>query len=280
MNEQLKYTRIIVPLITPLSSQLSLDEVAVSKLFGLMYQHGALPFILGTTGEAASLPMQLKKEYVLAAERYKKTEMQLYVGISSNVLQESIDFAAFCSLHAVDAVVATLPTYFALTEKQMLHYFKTLADNIDLPLFIYNIPATTHMTIPLSIIDELSQHKNIVGLKDSERNEERMMQALSLWSKKKDFNYLLGWAAKSAVALLNGANGLVPSTANIYPEVYGKMLNALEQRDEDKMFALQKLSDEYGALYQANKTLGESIYALKLLMKENELCEEFVMPPL
>jgi len=162
----------------------------------------------------------------------------------------------------------------------MLNYFKTLADNISLPLFIYNIPATTHMSIPLHIIDELSQHKNIVGLKDSERSEERMLESLKLWKDRTDFHYILGWAAKSANALLNGADGLVPSTGNIYPEIYAGMITAFEQGNKEEMLAMQKLSDDYGALYQANRTLGESLHALKLMMKEKGICEEFVMPPL
>ncbi|HMU57143.1 MAG TPA: dihydrodipicolinate synthase family protein, partial [Chitinophagaceae bacterium] len=155
-----------------------------------------------------------------------------------------------------------------------------LADNISLPLFIYNIPATTHMSIPLSVIDELSQHKNIVGLKDSERSEERMLQALQLWRNRENFHYILGWAAKSAEALLNGADGLVPSTGNINPEIYEDMVAAFKSGDKERLYALQKLSDDYGALYQANRTLGESLHALKLLMQAKGICEEYVMPPL
>jgi len=275
-----KYKGIIVPAVTPLTDKLQMDDVAVAKLFALFYQHNIDPFILGTTGEAASLSTQVKKDYVLAAEKNKKMGTVLYAGISSNVLAESIDFAAYCCLHAVNVVVATLPSYYSLTEKQMLNYFKTLADNISLPLFIYNIPATTHMSIPLHIIDELSQHKNIVGLKDSERSEERMLESLKLWKDRTDFHYILGWAAKSANALLNGADGLVPSTGNIYPEIYAGMITAFEQGNKEEMLAMQKLSDDYGALYQANRTLGESLHALKLMMKEKGICEEFVMPPL
>jgi len=280
MSGKKKYKGVIVPAVTPLTEKLQIDEAAVSRLFALFYQHKISPFILGTTGESASLPLQLKKDYVLAAGKNKKMGSLLYAGIGSNVLAESIDFASYCSLHAVDVVVATLPSYYGLTEKQMLKYFTTLANNISLPLFIYNIPATTHMSIPLSVIDELSKHKNIVGIKDSERSEERMLQSLQLWKDRNDFHYILGWAAKSADALLNGADGLVPSTGNLYPEVYVDMIKAFENGDKDKMYAMQKLSDDYGALYQANRTLGESLHALKLLMKEKGLCEEYVMPPL
>ena len=275
-----KYTGIIIPAVTPLTEKLQIDEAAVSGLFALFYQHKIAPFILGTTGESASLPLQLKKDYVLIAGKNKKMGSLLYAGIGSNVLAESIDFASYCSLHAVDVVVATLPSYYGLTEKQMLRYFTALANNISLPLFIYNIPATTHMSIPLPVIDELSKHKNIVGIKDSERSEERMLESLQLWRDRKDFHYVLGWAARSADALLNGADGLVPSTGNLYPEIYADMIKAFENGDKDKMYAMQKLSDDYGALYQANRTLGESLHALKLLMKEKGLCKEYVMPPL
>jgi dihydrodipicolinate synthase/N-acetylneuraminate lyase len=280
MSTGKKYTGVIVPAVTPLTSDCQLDAIAVEKIFNSFYQHNIAPFILGTTGEAASLPMQVKKDYVVAAAKNKKPDTLLYAGIGSNVLDESIEFANYCSENKVDVLVATLPSYYALTEKQMLNYFKKLANNISLPLFIYNIPATTHMSIPLPLIDELSHHKNIVGLKDSERSEERMLQALQLWKDRTDFHYILGWAAKSADALLNGADGLVPSTGNLYPEVYEDMLKAFEQGDKEKMYAMQKLSDDYGALYQSNRTLGESLHALKLLMKEKGLCDEYVMPPL
>jgi dihydrodipicolinate synthase/N-acetylneuraminate lyase len=280
MSKGKKYTGIIVPAITPLTEKLQLDEVAVEKIFASFYQYDISPFILGTTGESASLSLQLKKDYVLAAEKNKKMGSLLYAGIGSNVLTESIEFAAYCCLHAVDVLVATSPSYYALTEKQMLQYFNTLADNISLPLFIYNIPVTTHMSIPLPTIDELSKHENIVGVKDSERSEERMNESLKLWKDRPDFHYILGWAAKSADALLLGADGLVPSTGNLYPEIYADMLRAFEQDDKDKLFAMQKLSDDYGVLYQSNRTLGESLLELKTLMNKKGLCEAVVMPPL
>jgi dihydrodipicolinate synthase/N-acetylneuraminate lyase len=280
MSKSKKYTGVIVPAVTPLTEKLQIDENAVAKLFTSFYQYNISPFILGTTGESASLSLQLKKDYVLAAGKNKKMGSLLYAGIGSNVLAESIEFASYCSLHAVDVVVATLPSYYGLTEKQMLKYFTTLANSISMPLFIYNIPATTHMSIPLHVIDELSNHKNIVGVKDSERSEERMNESLRLWKDRKDFHYIIGWAAKSADALLLGADGLVPSTGNLYPEIYADMLKAFKLGDKEKLFAMQKLSDDYGALYQSNRTLGESLHALKLLMKDKGLCNEYVMPPL
>lgn len=280
MSKEKKYKGIIVPAITPLTKDYKIDEAAVEKIFTNFYQHNISPFILGTTGESASLSTQIKTDYLKAAAKNKKAGTVLYAGISSNIFEESVEFTKLCADNAVDAVAATLPSYYALTNDQMQKYFEDIADAIPLPLIIYNIPATTHMSIPLEVIDELSMHPNIVAVKDSERSEERLMKSLELWKDRRDFGHFLGWAAKSALALIGGSDGLIPSTGNLAPEIYSAMWNSFKSTDFKQVYAMQLLSDKYGDLYQAGKTLGESLWALKLLMKEKDLCESIVMPPL
>ncbi len=274
------YKGIIIPAITPLTGRYQLDERAVEKIFEHFYNHNVSPFILGTTGEAASLPLDLKEDYVLIAGKNKKPGTILYAGISSNVLSESIEFAKLCADHDVDAVAAALPSYYSLNEGQMKIFFESLADAVPLPLIIYNIPAATHMSIPVSVIDELSQHPNIIATKDSERSEERLKQSLALWKDRRDFGHFLGWAAKSAEALTNGSDGLIPSTGNLVPGIYSEMLEATQSGNHQKALERQKLSDLYGNLYQSGRILGESLWALKVLMAEKGLCQSFVMPPL
>jgi len=280
MKKNEKYYGVIIPAVTPLTADHKLDKPAVKKVFDSFYKYNISPFILGTTGESASLPADLKAEYIKEAGRNKKPGTVLYAGISSNVLSESIEFAKLSADNGVDAVAATLPYYFSLTESQMKKHFEYLAENSPLPLIIYNIPVTIHMSIPLSIIDELSHHPNVIATKDSERNEERLKQSLELWKERDDFGHFLGWSAKSVEALINGSDGLIPSTGNIIPEIYSEMLEAVGSGDHQKAYEMQKLSDMYGSIYQSGRTLGESLWALKLLMKEKSLCEAIVMPPL
>lgn len=280
MKKNKKFSGVIVPAVTPLTQQLQIDEAAVERLLNSFYKHHISPFILGTTGESASLPADVKEQYVKAAAKYKQAGTVLYAGISSNVVSESIAFAKFCADHRVDVVATTLPSYYALTETQMKQYFETLADAVPLPLIIYNIPATTHMSIPLQLIDELSHHQNIIATKDSERSDERLAQSLALWKDREDFGHFLGWAAKSAEALIGGSDGLIPSTGNLMPEIYDEMVKAVDAGDHAKAFEMQKLSDVFGNLYQSGKTLGESLWALKVLMQSKGLCEDVVMPPL
>jgi dihydrodipicolinate synthase/N-acetylneuraminate lyase len=275
-----KFSGIIVPAVTPLTTSYKIDGVAVAKMFANFYLHQVSPFILGTTGESASLSLQQKKDYIKAAADNKREATVLYAGISSNIINESIELAEFTAKYKVDAVAATLPKYYILSESQMKSYFLSLADSIPLPLIVYNIPATTHMSIPLQLIDELSHHPNIIATKDSERSGERLQQSLALWRGREDFGHFLGWAAKSADALIGGSDGLIPSTGNLVPEIYEEMLNTVKEGNHDKAYKMQKLSDVYGNLYQGGKTLGESLWALKVLMQQKGLCEDIVMPPL
>jgi 4-hydroxy-tetrahydrodipicolinate synthase len=280
MKENKKYQGVIIPAVTPLTSDYKLDEKAVEKIFAEFYQYKASPFILGTTGESASLPWSLKEVYVKKAAKLKHANTILYAGISSNSFQESVDFAKFSFDNGIDAVAATLPSYYILSVDQMKKYFTDLVEAIRSPLIIYNIPATTHMSIPLALIDELSHHPHIVATKDSERSDERLQQSLALWKDRADFGHFLGWAAKSADALIGGSDGLIPSTGNLVPEIYSMMINAVREGNHQKAYEMQKLSDDYGNLYQGGKTLGESLWALKVLMKQKDLCESVVMPPL
>ncbi len=280
MKKNKRFTGVIVPAVTPLTVTLQIDESGVERMFQQFYANRISPFILGTTGESASLPADLKRQYVKMAAKYKEPGSVLYAGVSSNVFIEAVEFAGFCADHEVDAIAATLPSYYTLTEAQMKRYFSDLADAVELPIIIYNIPATTHMSIPLGLIDELSHHPNIIATKDSERSEERLAASLSLWKDREDFGHFLGWAAKSADALIGGSDGLIPSTGNYMPEIYAEMVKAVDAGDHGLVYEMQWLSDLYGNLYQGGKTLGESLWALKVLMQHKGLCEDVVMPPL
>lgn len=280
MKERIRKKEVIVPVVAPLQEDLSLDREAVARIFSYLHANDATPFILGTTGESASLPHSLKEEYLKVAADNTPAARKLYVGISSNILEESISFANTAFDLGVSEVAATLPTYYKLSDTQIEKYYLDLADGVKPNLIVYNIPATTHMSIPINLLDRLSRHPKIVAVKDSERNMERLDQSLALWKDREDFKHYIGWAGACAHALINGSAGIVPSSANFAPVIYQDMCLAVERGDLESAYALQKKSDDLGALYQTNKSLGESLWALKVLMKQLSLCGTAVMPPL
>lgn len=280
MTNKNKYNGIVVPAVTPLTKDFKLDHSALERMFANFHKAGVMPFINGTTGESASLPVKLKHDYVLTASKLRYPGDRLYVGISANCFEESVKLANVAFDSGVDAVAATLPSYYNLSEYQILTYFEQLAVQVPGPIIIYNIPTTTRMSIPLEIVDKLSYHEKFIGTKDSERSEERLKTSLDMWRTRADFCHLLGWAPKSAEALIGGSDGLIPSTGNINPQLYADLYSAVKKGDHEQAHRLQKISDQLGDVYQKGKLLGESLWALKVCMHELEICEEYVMPPL
>jgi len=111
-----KYKGVVVPTVTPLKNNFQLDEAAVEKMFQHFYASDVEPFILGTTGETASFSMGFKKQFIQKAAAIKKPGTLLYAGISSNCLDESIELANYAAEVGADILVATIPSYYALTE--------------------------------------------------------------------------------------------------------------------------------------------------------------------
>lgn len=272
------YSGIAAPAITPLDADGRLDQAAVERLWERFDRHGVDPFILGTTGEAMSLPVGLKTEYIRLAGRLKRPGRQLFAGIGTNCLDDSLALAAKAFEAGADAVVATLPPYYALDEAEMRSWFIALADQMNGPLFLYNIPSTTHMSIPLALVDELSQHPNIIGMKDSERGDDRLRDALA--RKRYGFCHLLGWAARSAEALELGSDGLVPGTANLSPRLYRELYDAAREGRTEEAARLQKVSDALGETYQKGRSLGQSLAALKAILAGAGICGPRMMAPL
>ncbi len=279
-NLQKKYNGVIVPMITPLLSDKTVDISGVNNIIDLFLQHKVHPFVIGTTGEAPSLSASQKISLVSAVVDKVEKKALVYAGISSTCISDSIADAKLFAELGVDVLVATLPPYYPMTDQQLINYFTELADAVPLPLIIYNMPATVKISIPLEVIDQLSKHENIVGLKDSERDEQRMLQALELWKDRSDFSYLIGWAAMSSKSVLNGADGIVPSTGNFVPELYQGLYEAALAGRVDEANDIQEQTNQLSALYQKDRILSESIPALKALMAYLGICDKQVMPPM
>jgi dihydrodipicolinate synthase/N-acetylneuraminate lyase len=280
MKKPKKYSGVVVPMITPFTTNGDIDLSAAGRVVEHVVAGGCSPFVLGTTGESASIPMKGRSEFVRVAIAQTRGRAVAYAGIAGNCFRESVDSAkAYFDLGA-DCVVANLPSYYPINADQMLAYYEKLADAVGGPLMLYNITITTHMSIPLEVVEKLSHHHNIVGLKDSERNEERMAESLKLWKDRQDFTHVMGCAALSAKALLLGSDGIVPSTGNFVPKMFRQLYDAAVKGDAATAERLQKETDEMAKVYQGTRLLSQSLAALKTMMNELGLCGPAVLLPL
>lgn len=275
-----KYHGVVVPMVTPITKNNEIDIDAVKRIINNFAQYNVSALIMGTTGEGNSVSVESGVKMIKAASEAAAGRITIYAGLAGNCISEQYDAAEKFIEAGADVIAATLPCYYSLTPKQMYEYYKNLADTLTAPLMLYNITITTHMSIPLDVIEKLSHHPNIVGLKDSENNIQRMEEALTLFSDREDFAYFCGCAANSAKALSLGADGIVPSVGNYLPKIYNDLFEAGISGNTEIANDLQAKTIEIGKTNTDNLTLGESLAGLKVIMKMYGLCETYMLPPL
>ncbi|MCY1721979.1 dihydrodipicolinate synthase family protein [Prolixibacteraceae bacterium Z1-6] len=275
-----KYRGVIVPMVSPFKEDFSIDGEAINTIIKSFVENETKPFVLGTTGEAPSLSTAQKVELIKITLKALDGKQPLLAGIGSNSIFTSIEDGKRYADLGVDALVATVPNYYPSDAAQMLNWFEKLADSVPLPLFVYNIPMTTHHSIPLDVVETLSHHANIIGIKDSENDKARLEESLKRWKDRDDFMVLVGSAVLSVFGMSRGANGIVPSMGNLMPEIYHQLIIETVTGNLQKAEEIQELTNTISSYCQAGRNVSKSIPAMKALMSIKGICGTQVLPPM
>jgi 4-hydroxy-tetrahydrodipicolinate synthase len=271
---------VVVPLVTPATADGRLDEAAAEQIVAHVVSGGCGVMVCGTTGEVASLPDAVRRRYVEIAVRTAAKRAPVFACVAHNCFENSVALAAHHLAAGADAVVAMLPNYFKLEPAGMRDYFARLAAAIPGPVYLYNMPATTGMSIPVEIIAELAAVPNIVGLKDSETTAGRREAVATALAGRTDFALFMGSAASSAAALKLGFVGLVPSSGNLCPTWWRDLYAAARAGDWATADELQRRTDAFAAVYQQGRSLGQSLAGLKGAVADRGLCAPHMFSPL
>ncbi len=278
--EKKKYCGIVVPMISPFTPTGQIDEPAVGRIVDYLVQNQGAVFCLGTTGESASISFAAKHQLLAATAAAVGGRAMIYAGISGNCFEESIELAGKAKRLGFDAVVAHSPNFYPLSDGEIESYFLRLADGVELPLVLYNIPATTHHSISLDSVDRLRRHPNIVALKDSANDPPRIAELLSRTGGRGGFPVLLGNSRQFTNGLKLGGVGLVPSGGHLAGDLYFQMFQAAMNDQWQTVESLQKQTDEICAQYLAGNSLGQGLAVLKALLEKRGLCSRTMLPPL
>jgi dihydrodipicolinate synthase/N-acetylneuraminate lyase len=275
------YHGVIIPMITPVTPDGELDEPAVRRVIDHLIEGGVSGiFILGTTGESASIPAVMKSQLVALTVEYIAKRVMVYAGISHNCLTYSIEAAQDFFELGVDVTVAHLPSYYELNPAEQEAYYIRLSQNLTGPLMLYNIPSTTHMSMPLEVIARLSTRPNIVGLKDSENNATRLVNEINLFGNRPGFSILIGVNALFAQVMQLGADGIVPSLGNLAPRLCQRLYESARQGDTNGLETCQQQLDELSQLLRKGLSLAQGLAAHKAAMSALSLCGPDMLPPL
>jgi 4-hydroxy-tetrahydrodipicolinate synthase len=280
MNRNTKYSGAVVPLVTPFNADGALDEVALERLVDAQIAGGVEGvFVLGTTGEGAHVPREMRRRLVEVAAKRAAKRTLIFAGLGDVRLADVAEANGF--FHAGAAAVVMHPP---ITEKvapeKLQEWFRALLDKLEGPALLYNMPMTTGVSIPLDAVEKLLGHPKLVGIKDSENNPKRHEELLQRFGGKKDFSVFVGVGALMEKGLKLGADGIVPSVGNLIPDVCHQICAAAKMADWVAVEQSQTRMMSVAGLYQKGRNLNESLAALKAAMHLRGLCAPLVMPPL
>ena len=271
---------VVPPLITPLADEYTLDLPGLEKLIEHVISGGVHGlFLLGTTGEGPSLSYKLKYEMVEKSCEIINGRVPVLVGITDTSFAESIRLAEHAAKCGADGVVLAPPYYFPAGQPELLEYFEHLAPKLPLPLFLYNMPSMTKVTIDVDTLCKASEIDNIVGFKDSGGNMIKYHEYICAMQDKPEFSMLIGPEELLGESVIFGGHGGVSGGANIKPRLFVNMYEAAVAGDLEKVKQLQKEIFELRRLYSCGKHSSTFIKGVKCSLNCMGICSDFMAEP-
>ncbi len=213
-----------VALITPFRDG-KVDEDAFAKLVEWQISegtHGLVP--CGTTGESPTLSHEEHKRVVEICVEVTKKRVPIIAGAGSNNTVEAIELTRHAKSVGADAVLSVTGYYNKPTQEGIYAHFKAINDAVDIPIFLYNVPARTIVDIGVETMTKLSKLKNIVGVKDATANLARpSLQRLAMGP---EFIQLSGEDGTALAFNAHGGVGCISVTANVAPALCSEFQNA------------------------------------------------------
>jgi len=261
----------LVALITPMRDDGSFDEKAYESFVDWQITegtHGIVP--VGTTGESPTLSHEEHKKVVEIAVAVAKGRVPVIAGTGSNSTEEAIDFTRHAKKAGADACLVVAPYYNKPTQEGLYLHYTAIADAVDLPIVVYNIPGRSVVDISVDTMARLAKHKNIIGVKDATANLTRPLHTKLTCGE--DFCQLSGEDHTILAFMASGGVGCISVTANVAPRLCSDMHIAWQEgRYKDAMKIQDRLVPLHDALLSETSP-GPVKYAASLLGKTADKC--------
>ena len=217
----------IVVMLTPFDNKGKINESQVRKLVSFLIEKnvdGIFP--VSSSGEYVHMDMAERKFLIDIVVDEARSRVDIIPGTGATCYHQSIELANYAKDKGCSAIVLHGPYFFKNTDEVVEGHIRKVAESVDIPIFVYNIPFFANEVTP-QIVERLAYLSNIVGIKDSSGNMVNVMNLLEMTKKvKPDFKVLVGVEEIMLPALLMGARGCMTATAGILPEFMVGIWNA------------------------------------------------------
>ncbi|WP_206933344.1 4-hydroxy-tetrahydrodipicolinate synthase [Roseococcus thiosulfatophilus] len=273
----MRFTGSFTALITPMHADGSLDERAFGDLVEWQIAEGTEGLVpVGTTGESPTLSHAEHKRVVELCIEAARGRVPVMAGAGSNSTAEALDFAQHAKGAGADAILVVTPYYNKPTQEGMFLHFSMIADAVDIPMFIYNIPGRSVIDMTPETMGRLAKHPNIVGVKDATANLARPLHQRATCGA--DFIQLSGEDHTALSFNAAGGHGCISVTSNIAPRLCAEMQKAWREGKVCEAMAIQdRLLPVHDALF-CETSPGPVKYAASLLGRGTAFCRPPMAP--
>ncbi|MBB4074325.1 4-hydroxy-tetrahydrodipicolinate synthase [Anoxybacillus voinovskiensis] len=237
----------IAPIVTPFLENDEVDYKTLEQLIDWHMESGSHGIsVTGTTGEPSSLTLQEREKVMETAIKAAKGRVPVVPGTGSTNHAETLHLTKLAQEMGADAAMVIVPYYNRPSQHALYKHFKTVADAVDIPIIVYNIPGRTAVNLEVKTLARLKEDcPNIIGVKESNKDFEHVNRVLLACGR--DFLLFSGIELLCYPMLAIGGAGYISATANVAPEKVAEVYNAWiagdVKRAQDLHYELMPLND-------------------------------------
>ncbi len=272
----MKLDGIIVPLITPLKPDESLDEAGLEKMVEHVVNGGVSGiFLLGSCGEGPAVMPETQDRLVQRVSALAKGKVPVLVGAPSVGTKQTLSIAKRLLRQGGDYLVLVAPFYFSHTQEELVSHFTAIAGQVDAPVMLYNIPQMVKTILEPETVALTAEIPNVVAIKDSWGDMTRFQRLLAIKKQRPDFGVYQGAEGVVALSIARGANGGVLGLSNVAPRLCSDLYAAARANDLARAWTLQEQLMTLSKLY----THGQWLSCLKAALSLLGLCGRTAAAP-
>lgn len=236
----------MVALVTPMRADGSVDSDSLRKLVEFHIDNGTDGIVaVGTTGESATLSVEEHCDVIRQIVEQVNGRIPVIAGTGANSTAEAIELSEYARDLGVAAVLLVVPYYNRPTQQGLFLHFKAIAEAVDIPQILYNVPSRTACDLSPETVGRLAKIKNIIGIKEATGDVRRVQLIKDLVDA--DFELYTGEDGNTVDFILAGGRGVISVTANVAPKLMHEMCVAAMAGDADKA---RQINDKLAPLHR------------------------------
>lgn len=244
-------TGVIVPLLTPINEDESVNFAQLRRLVDHVVEGGVDGLLaMGSTGEFARFDPGTRGNIIAEIVERTAGRVPVYAGVGDTGLRAVLRNMRIAERAGADALAVTLPYYYPVRgDEEAYLFYSGAAKSTALPFMLYNIPGTCGASIGFSVIDRMLAFDNVIGLKDSSGDLDRLLREVRMYcGKARGFTVVIGSEELSFAGLKAGADGVIPSMGNPFPKLFAALYAAAKRGDDARLQELCATVDAFNRI--------------------------------